>query len=147
MTARTLILLRHAKAQHPAGLPDLDRPLTDRGHADATAAGAWLASHGYVPDLVLCSPARRTRQTWHGVALGLTAAPTVRYDQRLYQDRVRDLFSAIRSEASALLDPSRDGADSDGLRTCGMAVHEITGAWSGISSGAAPVLAARTARA
>jgi phosphohistidine phosphatase len=71
MTARTLVLLRHAKAEHPAGVADVDRPLTARGHADAAAAGAWLASQRLVPDLVLCSPSRRTRETWHCVALAL----------------------------------------------------------------------------
>ncbi|MFC7481813.1 SixA phosphatase family protein [Luedemannella flava] len=76
MTIRTLAILRHAKADNPPGVADLDRPLTPRGHADATAAGAWLAAKAILPDLVICSPARRTRETWHGVALGLSAAPS-----------------------------------------------------------------------
>ena len=74
---RTLVLLRHAKAE-AAGSDapdDAERPLTARGHADAAAAGAWLARHGLLPDVVICSPARRTRQTWHGVALGMTGSP------------------------------------------------------------------------
>ena len=71
---RTLIIVRHAKAESFSSTPDLSRPLTPRGHADANAAGAWLAMHGYRPDLVICSPARRTRQTWHGIAIGLAAA-------------------------------------------------------------------------
>ena len=66
MSERTLVILRHAKAERPAELADADRPLTQRGHADAAAAGAWLAARGYRPDLVLCSPAKRTRQTWPG---------------------------------------------------------------------------------
>jgi phosphohistidine phosphatase len=165
MTVRTLVLLRHAKAQHPAGVADIDRPLTDRGHADATAAGAWLSNHGFVPDLVICSPAKRTRQTWHGVALALTTAPEVRYDERLYSGRARDMLSAIMaieanvatalvvghnptvSEVSAMLDPSADSDAPDGMRTCAIAVHEITGPWSETVTGQAPVLASCTARA
>ena len=46
------MLLRHAKADNPPAVADIDRPLTARGHADAAAAGAWLAHRGYVPDLV-----------------------------------------------------------------------------------------------
>src|SRR4051794_39743100 len=90
MTARRLVLLRHAKAETPGDTPDVQRQLTDKGRADATAAGAWLAAEGLRPDLVLCSPAIRTRQTWHGVAMWLGeadptgAAPDVRYEQRLY---------------------------------------------------------------
>jgi len=74
MSHRTLVLLRHAKADSPDGIADFDRPLTVRGHADAMAAGAWLAQNGHVPNVVLCSPARRTRQTWHQVALALAEA-------------------------------------------------------------------------
>ena len=74
VTTRTLVILRHAKAANPEGVADPDRPLTSRGHADAAAAGAWLAHRDLQPDLVLCSSARRTRETWHGVALALSTA-------------------------------------------------------------------------
>ena len=39
---RTLVLLRHAKAEQVPGKPDHDRELTDRGARDAAAAGTWL---------------------------------------------------------------------------------------------------------
>src|SRR5688500_7065960 len=35
MTVRTLVLLRHAKAETPGELPDFDRQLTEKGNADA----------------------------------------------------------------------------------------------------------------
>ncbi|WP_192771923.1 SixA phosphatase family protein [Plantactinospora soyae] len=73
---RVLVLLRHAKAERPTGGPDAERPLTARGHADAAAAGAWLDHGGYLPTVVFCSPAKRTRQTWHDAALGMAAPPT-----------------------------------------------------------------------
>ena len=41
--------MRHAKAERPDGVADIDRPLTQRGHADAAAVGAWLAHHDYGP--------------------------------------------------------------------------------------------------
>lgn len=65
---RELILLRHAHAE-PAnhGLADLDRPLSAQGLAEAEAAGRWLAEHRLVPDCVLCSPSRRTRETLEAV--------------------------------------------------------------------------------
>ena len=61
---RELILLRHAHAE-PAqtGQNDEDRALSPEGVAEAEAAGRWLAANGRVPDCVLCSPARRTRET------------------------------------------------------------------------------------
>ena len=163
MTARTLVLLRHAKAERPDGLPDHDRPLTDRGHADAAAAGAWLLASGHVPDLVLCSPARRTRQTWHSIAIALGGAgsPTVQYERDLYDgdaDAALQIVAAAKqaqsilvighnpviSQLSVLLD--RDGqADSDGLRTSGIAVHELPEEWQAGMS--APLRATYTARA
>ena len=83
---------------------DAERPLTARGHADAAAAGAWLARHGLLPDLVICSPARRTRQTWHGVAMGMTGSPpeggptgprpTVRYEPGVYDAHARGAAGA-----------------------------------------------------
>ncbi|GAA1609515.1 histidine phosphatase family protein [Saccharothrix algeriensis] len=147
---RTLVLLRHAKADRPAGVPDADRPLTDRGHADAAAAGAWLVNQGYVPDLVLCSPSRRTRQTWHAVALALAGAgsPVVHYERPLYEGSPEDLLQVIHeappehrtvllighnpaiSQLTEQLSAGSGGVDSDGLRTCGIAVHQTDTDWS-----------------
>lgn len=166
MTRRTLVILRHAKADRPATAADIDRPLTERGHADAAAAGAWLAARGYRPDLVLCSPAKRTRQTWHGVAVALAgpAVPEVRYERELYYSgpaQALALVRAVPAEAasvllighnptmsllSAALDPAA-GRDSDGLRTSGIAVHMLDGEWPDWAPGTAPVAAIQTARA
>ncbi len=41
----------------------MERPLNERGRQAAAAVGRFLADAGHVPDLVLCSPATRTRQT------------------------------------------------------------------------------------
>jgi phosphohistidine phosphatase len=102
MTARTLVLLRHAKAETPGELPDHERRLTTVGESDADAAGAWLADERLRPDLVLCSPATRTRQTWQGVSIALaqalpdTPAPEVRYEQGLYDGGRTEVFDLLR---------------------------------------------------
>jgi hypothetical protein len=41
--AKTLIVLRHAQAGWPDAADDHARPLAERGHAQAPAAGDWLA--------------------------------------------------------------------------------------------------------
>src|SRR6478736_5181348 len=64
MPNRQLLLLRHAKAVIGEGMEDFDRPLAVRGEQAAQAIGRYMAEHDLVPDLVLCSPARRTSQTW-----------------------------------------------------------------------------------
>jgi phosphohistidine phosphatase len=65
---RELILLRHAHAEPGAeGAPDIDRPLSADGLAEAEAAGRWLVEQGLIPDRILCSPARRARETLDAV--------------------------------------------------------------------------------
>jgi phosphohistidine phosphatase len=78
-----LVIMRHAKSAWPAGVADIERPLNERGRRDAPAAGRWLREHKTL-DLVVCSPALRTRQTWELVASELETVPEVRYDERLY---------------------------------------------------------------
>lgn len=69
MTKR-LILIRHAKSSWATtGLEDIARPLNDRGRNSAIALGGWLRQTGYLPDLILCSPAVRTRETVAGMEL------------------------------------------------------------------------------
>ena len=63
-----LLLLRHAKSSRddPA-LADIDRPLAQRGVEAAAYMGAAMAAAGRTPARILCSPARRTRETLLGV--------------------------------------------------------------------------------
>jgi phosphohistidine phosphatase len=164
MSERTLVLLRHAKAEPPDGYPeDIDRPLSRRGRADAEAAGKWLVESGLVPDLVLCSAAVRTRETWQAAASVVGEVP-VTYEQSLYLSGAIDALELIQetdaavstllvighnptmSVLSALLD--RDGGISgDGLHTSGMAVHRFGDAWSALDAGGAAVREEHTARA
>ena len=77
---RTLLLLRHAKSDYPAGVADHDRPLAPRGIREAGLAGDWLRANAPDVDAVLCSTATRTRQTLARTGID---AP-VSYVDRLY---------------------------------------------------------------
>jgi phosphohistidine phosphatase len=97
---RRLVLLRHAKSDWP-DVADHDRPLAKRGRRDAPVAGRWLGTSGYVPDAVICSTARRARETWELAGAGLAeavpgAAPAVRYEPRVYDSTVLGLLMLIR---------------------------------------------------
>jgi phosphohistidine phosphatase SixA len=82
---RELVLLRHAHAEPAAnGQDDEDRALSPEGRAEAEAAGEWLRQHGYVPERVLVSPARRTRETLEAV-LGVLGYVEQRADRRIYE--------------------------------------------------------------
>lgn len=100
-----LILLRHAYAL-PAqpGQADLERPLSAEGRAEADAVAAWLKTHARLPDRVLHSPARRTRETCERV-LAVLGYSDHREDERIYAATPGDLFSVIEdnSEAQRLL--------------------------------------------
>lgn len=168
MTARTLVLLRHAKAEHPDEGLDFDRRLTTRGEADANAAGTWLAAEQIQPDLVFCSPAMRTRQTWQGVSLALSGPPEreVRFEQALYEGGRTEVFDLLRtipgsvhtvllvghnptvSEVSLLLMPDDqwDGQQAD-LKTSGLAIHRADSPWSTTEPGSMRLITRHTARA
>ncbi|WP_438310278.1 SixA phosphatase family protein [Streptomyces sp. HUAS TT3] len=91
-----LVILRHAKSAWPLGVPDRERPLGPRGLRDAPAAGRLLARTALRPDLVLCSPARRARQTWELAGAELPDQPPVRFAPRLYGADAEDLLDAVR---------------------------------------------------
>ncbi len=91
-----LILMRHAKSDWnaPAG-SDFDRPLNRRGCRDAPAIGRWLAGHGHIPRLVLCSAARRSRDTCALVLEAMQAAPELRHCERLYLASAEAMFRTL----------------------------------------------------
>lgn len=81
---RELILLRHAHAEDAStGMADMDRPLSPVGLAEAEAAGRWLKENNLLPDCVVCSPARRTRETLEAV-LEQTGYVEQRLEERIY---------------------------------------------------------------
>jgi phosphohistidine phosphatase len=97
---RELVLLRHAKSAWP-DVPDHERPLARRGRRDAPVMGRWLRTAGHVPDQVLCSTARRARETWQLAQAGLGAAPAVSFDDAVYQGSAEQLLQVIRRTSQA----------------------------------------------
>ena len=100
MTERTLLVLRHSKSAYPEDTADVDRPLSDRGRRDAARAGRWILDQGLTPDLVVCSTAERTRETWDLVSDQLGWAGdepgTLRYDPRVYEASPGDLLTVVQ---------------------------------------------------
>lgn len=94
------MLLRHAKSAWP-DVPDHKRPLAPRGRRDAAAMGCWLRAAGYIPDQVVCSTARRARQTWRLAQRGLGAAPAVAFDDFVYEASAAQLLGLIRHTPAA----------------------------------------------
>lgn len=150
---KRLIVVRHAKATHKPGYEDFDRPLTGRGRRDAIQAGLWLRGQGFAPELVLCSPSRRTKETWDRLATALDSA-TIDYDQRLYgasPDETLDLAGATPGDVTTLMivghNPTSQevawvltGQGDLAFPTCAIAVIDL-GSWARLVPGAGEIRA------
>jgi phosphohistidine phosphatase len=94
---RRLTLLRHAKSSwDDATLADEDRPLSARGRDAAGRMASYLAAHPIRPDLVVCSPAVRTRETLSLVEGSLGGAE-IRFDPELYAFETAALLELLRA--------------------------------------------------
>ncbi len=81
-----LLLLRHAKsAAGDPGMKDADRPLAARGRRSAPLVGQHLAEHSLIPNSILCSTARRTRETLAGLLGHLEGDILIRLTGALYE--------------------------------------------------------------
>jgi phosphohistidine phosphatase len=94
---KTLYLLRHAKSSwKDDGLEDFDRPLSKRGRAAAKAMGEYMARHQIAPAQVLCSPAKRTRETLERLQDGIGPAVPVRFEKAIYMADSPTLLRRLR---------------------------------------------------
>lgn len=101
---RRLLLLRHAKSSwDDPSLDDAERPLAPRGRRDTRRLRRHLDSSAVEIDLVLCSPARRARDTWARVGAGLDPPPALRYVDDIYDAAARDLLRVIRETDDAVV--------------------------------------------
>lgn len=151
----TLIVLRHAKAESPLGVADIERPLSSRGRRDAGVAGELLRGRDLVADLVLCSPAVRTRQTLAEMA---SAAP-VSYEPTIYDNDPDLLLDLLREQSGGTVllighNPSLHQLVADlaeepekGFPTAAIAAIDLDGAWSDISAGSGTLTYSTVARA
>lgn len=158
--SRRLLLLRHSKAEHVFGKADHERELTDRGHADARAIGEWLAAQGIEPDLVICSTATRTRQTWASAQEGGARADATAFEKGIYHGGVRAVMTAAQeadpdlttllvvgheptmSAATEILTEGAGAAaalaaSDRGFPTSGLAVLAVDGPWARLAQGGA----------
>ena len=160
---RTLMLLRHAKAEQAQGKLDHARELAPRGRRDARAVGLWLAdpSQGMVLDLVLCSTSERTRQTLDGLRAGGASVTETLFDDRIYNGGASSLLDVLREVsdsvsavlmighgpgipmlATALAQEGVGSTEaiehlSSGFPTCGLAILAFHGRWATLAPEAA----------
>ena len=95
--------MRHAKSAWPTGTGnDFERPLTDRGNKAASRIGGWIQEHDWLPDQIICSPAKRVKQTVDHLCqqIGMDSR-TVEYDKRIYEADQSRLMTVLRETNSA----------------------------------------------
>lgn len=96
---KTLYLLRHAKSSWDRpDLADYDRPLNDRGREAAPFMGGLMAAKGYIPSIIISSPALRARQTAELIISSGLQKVDLLFDDRIYEASPQALRQVV-SEA------------------------------------------------
>jgi phosphohistidine phosphatase len=107
MNTRHLFLLRHAKSSwDDTSLRDAERPLAPRGRRDIVLLEHDFRTSAVAVDLVLCSTAQRTRETWAGVRGGLSSNPEVRFVAEVYEattDALLELVHGVDASVGSLM--------------------------------------------
>jgi phosphohistidine phosphatase len=150
---KTLLVLRHAKAQPDAPKGDRKRNLTKRGRRDAAAMAAQIAATLGRPDAIVTSDAARARETADAVAAATGFDTPVTLAPAIYAADLDTLVAVVRGLPDAAdsvvlvghnpgfeaLTAALDGVDEDDIRlpTAGLArlVFDVD-AWSAVRSGA-----------
>lgn len=165
---KVLLVLRHAKSDWQTGKQDHERLLNPRGLRDADAVGRLLLEQGVALDLVACSTAIRTRQTWECAAATGVQAGEVRFLDEIYlaeMDTLVGLVRALPEAASTVLLIGHNPGVADlvgclgartvsaawaevdqGYRTAGLAVLTLSGSWREAGQGQAALVAFEVAR-
>jgi len=105
---KNLYLLRHAKSSWASpGMKDFDRPLNERGLADAPDMAMRIKASGADIDRIITSPALRTLTTARLVAatLGLDS-DVIREDRQIYlagSSRLMHVLSLLDDDLSGVL--------------------------------------------
>lgn len=104
--SKILLLLRHAKSSWSAPAEsDFERPLNRRGERSAAVVGIMMKQEKIVPDLVLCSSARRTLQTRDIIRPYLPRNCRVEETSRIYEASVRDIFTVLSELPDTVQEP------------------------------------------
>lgn len=104
---KEMLLLRHAKAATTYPIyDDFDRPLDIDGYKSLNELMLMLAEQTINPRIVLCSPARRTRETLDALRGFLPETSEVYFEESLYLadlSRMRTCLETIPADVSSIM--------------------------------------------
>lgn len=101
---KTLYIMRHAKSDQN-GQDDHERPLNARGKQARVQMAEYLQRENLIPAHILCSTARRTKETAAALISALPASTQVDYVQKLYMATPGEIIAELHR-----LDDSIDSA-------------------------------------
>ena len=147
---KEIFVLRHAKSSWDnVNLSDHDRPLADRGIKDAAKLCAFVKKRGHKLDKVLCSTAKRAKETYDLIADGFNyEIDKTTFTDKLYfgdvTDVIRDLRELDDSLNSILIvghNPTLHhlvelltNEQIDRFTTCNLAIISQDGEWITLNS-------------
>jgi phosphohistidine phosphatase len=94
---RRFLILRHAKAGPHDEKDDKERQLIDRGRSDAALMGRAMRAKDYLPQLVLCSSAARTKETWENAGPELGTKPEAKFLDSLYDATAGTILKCVHA--------------------------------------------------
>lgn len=92
---KTLLLIRHAKAEQGGIFADFERPLKPRGIDDSTMMANRLKSKGIIPQAIVSSPAMRTLSTAEVFSHQLSIPGDIQINKAIYEASDAALFHII----------------------------------------------------
>jgi phosphohistidine phosphatase len=98
---RALFILRHAKSGHDDPVSDKERTLTPRGRKDAVRMGELALERNLLCDRVLCSTARRAKETLELFVDGAKLDAPVVFLDELYLAEPKAIVQAIRRDGGS----------------------------------------------
>lgn len=93
---KNLSLMRHAKSSwDDLDQADFDRPLNARGQKAAPRIGQEIKKLNLKPDLILCSPSKRTRETLDLLVGSSGLSTPVTFCDSIYEASIRELKALL----------------------------------------------------
>lgn len=156
---KALYIMRHAKSSwDDLDKSDFDRPLNDRGERDAPRMGKRLKEKDIHPDLIICSPAKRTWSTSKRIADILKyPKKNIKTVKSLYhadEEIILETLQNVNDNANVVIlvghNPgltdftntlSEDETNIDNIPTCGIVAFEFkVESWKEIKWGSGKML-------
>lgn len=129
MAGKTICLMRHSEAVvelSPSVSKDFDKPLTDNGINQLESVRTQLKLASFLPDVVLCSPSVRTRQTLEWIQEVLGTNVDVVFDEELYgieAGRLIEKIQELSDEQDSVLVIGHNPSISDAIQCFANGVH------------------------